>query len=66
MGRNRHTQEQIIAELRQAEVPPAVGQALAELARKLETAEQTARLKKLMADQALNDAILTDVASGHF
>ncbi len=92
MGRKRHTGEQIIAKLREAEVELAQGQPLAEVVRKLEIAEQTyyrwrkeygglrvdqakrlkelekenARLKKLVADQDLDHAILKEVASGNF
>ncbi len=92
MGRKRHTAEQIIAKLREAEVGLAKGQALALVARKLEISEQTyyrwrkeygglrvdqakrlkelekenGRLKKLVADQALDNAILKEVASGNF
>ncbi len=92
MGRKRHTGEQIIAKLREAEVGLAKGQPLALVVRKLEIAEQTyygwrkeygglrvdqakrrkelekenARLKKRVADQALDNAILKEVASGNF
>ncbi len=41
MGRKRHTAEQIIAKLREAEVGLAKGQALALVVRKLEISEQT-------------------------
>ncbi len=41
MGRKRHTAEQIIAKLREAEVGLAKGWPLAEVVRKLEIAEQT-------------------------
>ncbi len=92
MGRKRHTAEQVIAKLREAEVGLAKGQPLALVVRKLEIAEQTyyrwrkeygglrvdqakrlkelekenARLKRLVADQALDNAILKEVASGNF
>ncbi len=92
MGRKRHTAEQIIAKLREAEVALAKGQTLAEVVRKLGISEQTyyrwrkeygglrvdqakrlkelekenGRLKKLVADQALDNAILKEVASGNF
>ncbi len=92
MARKRHTAEQIIAKLREAEVALAKGQALVDVVRKLEISEQTyyrwrkeygglrveqakrlkelekenARLKKLVADQALDNAILKEVASGNF
>ncbi len=41
MGRKRHTAEQIIAKLREAEVGLAKGWPLADVVRKLEIAEQT-------------------------
>ena len=41
MGKNRHTAEQIIAKLREAEVELAQGRPLAEVVRELEIAEQT-------------------------
>ena len=92
MGRKRHTAEQIIAKLREAEVALAQGQGLVDVVRKLEIAEQTyyrwrkeygglrveqakrlkelekenVRLKRLVADQALDNAILKEVASGNF
>ncbi len=92
MGQKRHTPEQIIAKLREAEVELAKGQSAVEVARKLGITEQTyyrwrkefgglridqakrlkelekenARLKKLVADQALDNAILKETASGKF
>jgi transposase-like protein len=92
MGRKRHTAEQIIRKLREAEVELAKGQTAADVARKLGITEQTyyrwrkecgglrldqakrlkelekenARLKKLVADQALDNAILKEVSSGNF
>ena len=92
MGRKRHTPEQIIRKLREAEVGLAKGQPIAEVARKLGITEQTyyrwrkeygglrvdqakrlkelekenARLKKLVAEQALDNAILKGVSSGKF
>jgi putative transposase len=92
MGRKRHTPEQIIRKLREAEVALAKGQPIAEVARKLGITEQTyyrwrkeygglrvdqakrlkefekknARLKKLVAEQALDNAILKEVSSGKF
>ncbi len=92
MARKRHTAEQIIAKLREAELALAKDQPLVDVARKLEISEQTyyrwrkeygglrveqakrlkelekenARLKRLVADQALDNAILKEVASGNF
>ena len=92
MGRARHTAEQIIGKLREAEVALAKGQTTGEVARKLGITEQTyyrwrkeygglrvdpakrlkelekenARLKGLVADQALDNAILKEVSSGKF
>ncbi len=92
MGRKRHTPEQIIRMLREAEIALAQGQTTAEVARKLSITEQTyyrwrkefgglrldqakrfkelekenARLKRLVADQALDNAILKEVTSRNF
>ncbi len=92
MARKRHTAEQIIAKLREAEVELAKGQPLVDVVRKLEISEQSyyrwrkeygglrvdqakrlkefekenARLKRLVADQMLDNAILKEVASGNF
>ncbi len=92
MARKRHTAEQIIAKLREAELALAKDQPLVDVARKLEISEQmyyrwrkeygglrveqakrlkelekeNARLKRLVADQALDNAILKEVASGNF
>ncbi len=92
MARKRHTAEQIIAKLREAELALAKDQPLVDVVRKLEISEQTyyrwrkeygglrveqakrlkqleqenARLKRLVADQALDNAILKEFASGNF
>ena len=92
MGRKRHTPEQIIRRLREAEVELAKGQTTADVARKLGIAEQiyyrwrkeygglrldqakrlrelekeNSRLKRLLAEQALDNAILKEAASGNF
>ena len=92
MGKKRHTAEQIIRKLREAEVELAKGQTTVEVVRKLGITEQTyyrwrkefgglrmdqakrlkelekenARLKKLVADQALDNTILKEVSSGNF
>ncbi len=92
MGRMRHTAEQIIAKLREAEIELAKGQKTADVIRKLGITEQiyyrwrkeygglrvdqarrlkefereNGRLKKLVADQALDNAILKEVASGKY
>jgi len=91
MPRKRYTSEQIILQLREAEVELAKGQSTTEVCRKLGIAEQTyyrwrkeygslrvdqvrrlkdlerenARLKKLVADQALDLAILKEASSGN-
>jgi transposase-like protein len=91
MARKRHTAEQIIAKLREAEIELAKGQSVAQVVRKLGITEQTyyrwrkeygglrvdqakrlkelerenARLKRLVADQALDNAILKEVAEGN-
>ncbi len=91
MGRKRHTPEQIIRKLREAEVGLAKGQTAGDVVRKLGITEQTdyrwrkdgglrvdqakrlkelekenGRLKKLLAEQALDNAILKEAASGNF
>jgi transposase-like protein len=92
MPRKRHTPEQIIRKLREAEVELAKGQTTGDVARKLGITEQTyyrwrkeygglrmdqakrlkelekenSRLKKLLAEQALDNAILKEVSSGNF
>jgi transposase-like protein len=86
--KKRHTAEQIVAKLREAEVALAKGKKIPEVVRKLGITEQTyyrwrkeygglrsdqarrlkelerenARLKKLVAEQALDNAILKEVA----
>ena len=92
MARKRHTPEQIIRKLREAEVELGKGLTTADVVRKLEITEQTyyrwrkeygglrldqakrlkelekenTRLKKLVADQALDNAILKELSSGNF
>lgn len=92
MPRKRHTPEQIIRKLREAEVELAKGQTTGDVARKLGITEQTyyrwrkeygglrmdqakrlkelerenSRLKKLLAEQTLDNAILKEAASGNF
>ncbi len=92
MARQRHTAEEIINKLREAEVGLARGMAVPEVCRKLGVSEQTyyrwrkeygglsrdqakrlkelerenARLKRLVAEQALDNSILREVASGNF
>jgi transposase-like protein len=92
MPRKRHTAEQIIGQLREAEVELAQGKTTGEVCKKLGVTEQTyyrwrkeygglrvdqanrlkelerenTRLKKLVADQALDNAILKEAASGNF
>ena len=92
MAKNRHTPEQIIRKLREAEVELANVLTTADVIRKLEITEQTyyrwrkeygglrldqakrlkelekenARLKKLVADQALDNSILKEAAEGNF
>lgn len=91
MARKRHTPEEIIRKLREAEVELAKGQSAPQACRKIGVTEQTyyrwrkeygglrldqakrlkqleresARLKKLVADQALDMAILREAASGN-
>ena len=91
MARKRHTPEEIIRKLREAEVELARGQSAPQACRKIGVTEQTyyrwrkeygglrldqakrlkqlerenARLKKLVADQALDMAILREAAAGN-
>lgn len=92
MARKRHTAEEIIHKLREAEVGLSQGQTLGAVCKKIEVTEQTyyrwrkeygglkldqarrlkdlekenGRLKKLVADQALDISILREVAQGNF
>ena len=92
MMKKRHTPEQIIGKLREAEVLLAQGGIVPEACKQIEVSEQTyyrwrkdygglrldqakrlkelerenGRLKRLVADQALDNAILKEVASGNF
>ena len=92
MKRKRHTPEQIIRKLREAEGQLAGGATIADVAKKLGISENTfhrwrvqyggvrtadakrlrqlekenARLKKIVADQAVDLSILREVAQGNF
>jgi putative transposase len=92
MSSRRHTPEQIINKLRQAEVELANGATVAQAAKKIgvtdhtyyrwrseyggmrvdqakrlkELEKENARLKKVVADQALDISILKEAASGNF
>ena len=92
MAKKRHTTEQIIQKLREAEVLISKGASVPEAARQIEVAEQTyyrwrkeygglrvdqakrlkelerenGRLKRLLADAHLDNAILKEVAEGKF
>ena len=92
MARQRHTVEEIINKLREAEVGLARGLTVPEVSRKLSMTEQTyyrwrkeygglrrdqarrlrelekenARLKKLVADLSLDNAILKEATQGNF
>ena len=92
MKKTRHTTQQIIEKLRQADVALGKGQKVSEICRELQITEQTyyrwrqkyggmqpemakelkalqkenARLKKLVADQALDMEILKEAAKGNW
>ena len=92
MKRKRHSTEQIVGKLRQAEAELANGMGVSEVCRKLEVSEATyhrwakqygglkdseikrlrelekenSRLKKLVADQALDVSILKEVIKGKY
>ena len=91
MKKNRHTTDQIIEKLRQADVALGKGQQVAEICKQLEITSQTyyrwrqkyggmapemakqlkslekenGRLKKLVAEQALDMEILKEAARGN-
>ena len=92
MKRKRHTPEEIIRKLRDAEAQLAAGAGVADVSRKLGVSENTfhrwraryggmrapetkrlrelekqnARLKKIVAEQAVDISILREVAKGNF
>ena len=92
MGTKKHTAEEIINKLREAEVLLAKGMSVPEACRKLGVSDHTyyrwrkeygglkrdqarklkdlerenARLKRLVADLSLDNAILREVAQGNF
>ena len=92
MAKRKHTTEQIIRKLREAEVELAKGQSTKLACKKLGVTEQTyyrwrkeygglrmdqarrfkqlekenGRLKKLLAEMAIDNAILKEVAEGNF
>ena len=92
MKRKRHSPEQIIAKLREADALLATGATMAQVCQKLAVSEQTfhrwrnqyggmkaseakrlkdleienARLKKLVADLSLDNALLKEVAQGEW
>ena len=92
MARQRHTAEEIINKLREAEVGLARGLAVPEVCRKVGVTEQTyyrwrkeyggltrdqarrlreverenVRLKRLVADLSLDNAVLREAAQGNF
>ncbi len=92
MGKKRHTAEEIITKLREADVLQAKGQTLAEACRQIAISEQTyynwrkeygglrvdqakrfkeieqenSRLKRLVADLSMDNAILKEAARGNF
>ena len=89
--RKRHTAEQVITKLRQAEADLAAGQSIAQVCQRLGVSQQTyhrwqarygglkaddakrlreleaenARLKRLVADLALDNQMLKEVARGN-
>ena len=92
MARKRHTAEEIILKLREAEIASSQGKSVQEVCRQLGITEQTyyrwrkeygglkvdqakrlkelerenSRLKRLLADAHLDNAILKEVAEGNF
>ncbi len=92
MARKRHSTEEVIKKLREAEIALGQGHSLGEVCKKLAIAQQTyyrwrkeygglridqarrlrelerenKQLKKVVADQALDNAILKEAAKGNF
>ena len=92
MAKKRHTPEQIILKLREAEIALGQGRDVKDVVKQLEVTEQTyyrwrkeyggltvdqakrlkdlerenGRLKRLLADAHLDNAILKEVAEGNF
>jgi putative transposase len=92
MGRQRHTAEQIISKLREAEVLQAKGMSIEEVMRQLEVSDATyykwrkeygglrvdqakrlkeleqenSRLRKVVSDLSIDNAILKEAARGNF
>lgn len=92
MKRKRHTPEQIVGHLRNAEAMESEGRTIEQICKKLGVSEQTyhrwrrdygststdqvrrlkqlerenTELKKLLADQLLENKVLKDVAEGNF
>ncbi len=92
MSRRRHTPEQVVRKLREADLLFGEGRELPEVIKHLEVSEQTyfrwrnqfggmkaddvkrlkelesenARLKRIVADQALNIAALNEVSKGNW
>ena len=92
MKRKRHSPEQIITKLREADAMLATGSTIARVVQRLEISEQTFhrwrnqyggmkaneakrlkeleqennRLKKLVADLSLDNAMLKEIAEGNF
>ena len=64
MARKKYTAEQIITQLREAEIELAKGQTTSQVSKQLE--QENARLKKLVADLSLDNSILKEVSSGNF
>ena len=68
MGRKRHTPEQIITALREAEVGLAGGKSVKLISRELGgmKVSQARRLKRAVADLTLDKLILEEAAEGNF
>ena len=92
MGKKRHTTEEIVMKLREADVLQSKGQTVVEACRQIEISEQTyynwrkeygglkidqakrfkqmeqenGRLKRLVADLSMDNAILKEAARGNY
>ena len=67
MSQKRHSVDQIIAKLRRADVLLGKDTKVPEMAKQLKTLEkENARLKKMVAEQALDMDILKEAAKGNW
>jgi len=66
MGAKRYSTEQIIVKLREAEIEMGRGVKVPEIRRLKALEQENVRLKKLLAETLIDNAILKEAASGNF